>query len=227
MHGTHARKNRPTVRRRAVNVDQKARRRRAILDAALELFDALGFESVSMSAVAARTGLAKGTLYLYFPTREALFLALLTEQFEAFFAALDAALERPLSQAAFVDHLVRDLHARPRLLRLIAVMHTVLERNVDFDTALGFKRFLAAHAQRSGTRIDARVRNVPAGFGQRLLLWLHALAIGLNHMATPAPVVRQAIQADARLAVFDIDFGSELREMLTRLLHVPSGKHGA
>lgn len=222
MTGTNARQHRPAVRRRAISDDQKARRRRAILDAALELFDTLGFEHVSMSAVAARTKLAKGTLYLYFPTREALFLALLTDQFEAFFAALDAALERRLSQDAFVDHLVRDLHARPRLLRLIAVMHTVLESNVDLDTALGFKRFLAAHAQHSGARIDARVRDVPAGFGQRLLLWLHALAIGLHHMATPAPVVRQAIEADPSLAVFDIDFAHELRAMLTRLLQAPA-----
>lgn len=222
MCDTHTRKNRPDVRRRAITDDQKARRRRAILDGALELFDALGFDGVSMAAVAARTRLAKGTLYLYFPTREALFLALLTEQFEAFFAALDAALERPLSQQAFVDHVVCDLRARPRLLHLIAVMHTVLERNVDLATALEFKRFLAARAQHGGARIDARVRDVPAGFGQRLLLWLHALAIGLHHMATPAPVVRQAIQADPCLAVFDIDFVPELRAMLTRLLHAPA-----
>lgn len=226
MHGTRAGRHRAVVRRRAVNDDQKARRRRAILDAALELFDKLGFDRVSMAGVAARTRLAKGTLYLYFPTREALFLALLTEQFEAFFDALDAALEKPLSQDAFVDHLVRDLHARPRLLRLIAVMHTVLERNVDLDTALGFKRFLAARAQRSGARIDARVRGVQAGFGQRLLLWLHALAIGLHHMATPAPVVREAIRTDARLAVFDIDFARELRAMLTRLLKAPGTGRG-
>ncbi|HET7611318.1 MAG TPA: TetR family transcriptional regulator [Rhodanobacteraceae bacterium] len=222
MHRTRMHGNRPAVRRRAVNGEQKARRRRAILDAALELFDARGFERVSVAEVAARTRLAKGTLYLYFPTREALFLALLTEQFEAFFDALDAALERPVSRDAFVDHLVRDLHARPRLLRLIAVMHTVLERNVDLDTALEFKRFLAARAQASGARIDTRVRGVPTGFGQRLLLWLHALAIGLHHMAEPAPVVRQAIRADPRLAAFDIDFPHELRAMLTRLLRAPA-----
>jgi AcrR family transcriptional regulator len=223
MHGARARKHPPAIRRRAVSDDQKARRRRAILEAALELFDAVGFERVSMAAVAARIRLAKGTLYLYFPTREALFLALLTEQFGAFFDALDAALERPLSRSAFVDHLVRDLRDRPRLLRLIAVMHTVLERNVDLDTAIGFKRFLATHAQHSGARIDARLRGVPAGFGLRLLLWLHALAIGLHHMAAPAPVVRQAIQADPRLAVFDIDFARELRAMLIRLLQAPAG----
>jgi hypothetical protein len=36
-------------------------------------------------------------------------------------------------------------------------------------------------------------------------------------------VVRQAIQADPRLAVFDIDFARELRAMLIRLLQAPAG----
>lgn len=211
----------PAIRQRAVNDSQKARRRRAILDGALALFDALSFERITMAEVAARANLAKGTLYLYFPTREALFLALLSEQFEAFFGALDIALDRPMSQNEFVDYLAQDLSARPRFLRLIAIMHTVLERNIDLATAVDFKRLLAMHAHRSGARIEARVQRVPAGFGQRLLLWLHALAIGLHHMATPAPVVREAIRADAGLEVFDIDFARELRAMLARLLQAP------
>lgn len=218
MQNTSTTERSPTRKRRAISDSQKGQRRRAILDAALALFDDNHFEQLSMAQVATRAGLAKGTLYLYFPTREALFLALLTEQFEAFFRDLDAVLGKAMSQTAFVDYLAQDLQARPRLLRLIAIMHTVLERNIDLETAAGFKRFLAHHTRRSGVRIEQQVRGVPTGFGQRLLLWLHALAIGLHHMATPAPVVHEAINADAHLAMFAVDFGVEMRDMLMRLL---------
>jgi AcrR family transcriptional regulator len=51
-------------------------RRQAILKAALTVFAAHGFEAARLDDVAARAGVAKGTLYLYFRDKEALFEAL-------------------------------------------------------------------------------------------------------------------------------------------------------
>ncbi|GAB4067519.1 TetR/AcrR family transcriptional regulator [Ancylobacter sonchi] len=48
-------------------------RRRAILDAALEVFAEHGFNGARMEDVARRAGIAKGTLYLYFKDKTALF----------------------------------------------------------------------------------------------------------------------------------------------------------
>lgn len=51
-------------------------KRRAILDAALVEFAAHGFAAARLDDVARRAGIAKGTLYLYFADKEALFEAL-------------------------------------------------------------------------------------------------------------------------------------------------------
>jgi AcrR family transcriptional regulator len=48
-------------------------RRAAILDAALEEFTARGFEAARLDDVAKRASVAKGTIYLYFADKEALF----------------------------------------------------------------------------------------------------------------------------------------------------------
>ena len=48
-------------------------RRAAILDAALEEFTARGYEGARLDDVAKRAGIAKGTIYLYFADKEALF----------------------------------------------------------------------------------------------------------------------------------------------------------
>lgn len=48
-----------------------------ILDAALRLFASRGFEAVTMEAIAREVGLTKGTLYLYFDGKKALFDAML------------------------------------------------------------------------------------------------------------------------------------------------------
>ena len=51
-------------------------RRQAILEAALRVFAERGFEAARLDDVAVRAGVAKGTLYLYFRDKEALFEAL-------------------------------------------------------------------------------------------------------------------------------------------------------
>jgi AcrR family transcriptional regulator len=53
-----------------------ASRRQAILDAALTVFAERGYEAARLDDMAARAGVAKGTLYLYFKDKEALFEAL-------------------------------------------------------------------------------------------------------------------------------------------------------
>ena len=58
-------------------------RRRAILDVATDLFMQEGYAAASMSAIAARLGGSKGTLYNYFPSKELLFAALLKEACDA------------------------------------------------------------------------------------------------------------------------------------------------
>lgn len=50
-------------------------KRTAILDAADEVFLEVGFQAASMSAIAAKAGGSKGTLYNYFPSKDELFLA--------------------------------------------------------------------------------------------------------------------------------------------------------
>jgi AcrR family transcriptional regulator len=54
-------------------------RRQAILKAALSVFAERGFAAARLDDVAARAGVAKGTLYLYFRSKEALFEALIRD----------------------------------------------------------------------------------------------------------------------------------------------------
>jgi len=55
--------------------DTPAVRREEILAAAATVFAECGYAETEMQAVADRCGVAKGTIYLYFPSKEKLFLA--------------------------------------------------------------------------------------------------------------------------------------------------------
>lgn len=52
--------------------DIRARRRQAILNAAIDEFCRCGFERARMDAIAARAGIGKSTIYEYFPSKLAL-----------------------------------------------------------------------------------------------------------------------------------------------------------
>src|SRR5262249_47104218 len=54
-------------------------RRQAILEAAIEQFLAQGFAATTLDGIARQAGVAKGTIYLYFADKEALFRALVQD----------------------------------------------------------------------------------------------------------------------------------------------------
>lgn len=59
-----------------------------ILDAALHLFGSKGFYETKMSEIAEEAGIAKGTVYLYFSSKEELFKEMSKRDFERFLSQL-------------------------------------------------------------------------------------------------------------------------------------------
>jgi AcrR family transcriptional regulator len=55
-------------------------RREAILETAAQAFMELGYDGTSMAIIAARLGGSKGTLYGYFPSKEELFMGVVTHK---------------------------------------------------------------------------------------------------------------------------------------------------
>jgi AcrR family transcriptional regulator len=88
--------------------DDEARRQRAerILNVAAELLQRWGYKRLTMDDVAAQAGIGKGTIYLHWKTREALFEAVLTRELYALLRELDAAVQRD-PYAALPHHLGR------------------------------------------------------------------------------------------------------------------------
>lgn len=76
-------------RRRAAPMD-KAARRQQILAAALTVFSANGYAGTRLDDVARAAGVAKGTLYLHFSDKEALFRGLVEENIAPVLADADA-----------------------------------------------------------------------------------------------------------------------------------------
>ena len=76
---------------------QREQREQLILQAAEELFLERGFYDTSVDDIAARVGIAKGTVYLHFPSKEELVLALFERNLNQFLNTLDTILSSPSS----------------------------------------------------------------------------------------------------------------------------------
>lgn len=107
-------------------------RRKAIVDAAWEMFKAGGFERTSMSEISERVGGSKATLYSYFKSKD-----------ELFAAAMEQAVRERLDDALNRTGEPGDLRAR-----LMDFAGTYLEMRLDPDM-IGADRALIAQSDQS------------------------------------------------------------------------------
>lgn len=182
---------------RAVTDAQKEARRADILRVARHRFAVTPYDSLSMADTADEAGLAKGTLYLYFRTKEEMFLSIYIDQLGAWFDELDKGLQPggDTSVAGFLKLLGDSLVSRPELLRLIAILHTRLESNVDAATARRFRLWFDERRRATGALLEKRALFLKPGQGAELLQQIHVLVIGFQHLAEPAGGMREALAA--------------------------------
>jgi len=205
---------------RAMTEAQKQARRADILKVALQRFTEIPYNALSMADTAEEAGVAKGTLYLYFKSKEEMFLSIYTEQLNGWLDEMDRQLESAggeASIAGFVSLVGATLSERKPLLRLIAILHTVLEQNVDYVAAQGFKGWLRERVLKTGALMERHLPFLKAGQGAQLLMQINALVIGFQHMAEPSEVMRQVLEQED-MALFRVDLEKALLDTLRTLL---------
>jgi AcrR family transcriptional regulator len=210
--------------RRARQAGQKLERRQAILNTAWRMFQESTYEAVTMDSVARGMGLAKGTLFLYFRTKEELFLALTAQQLSGWFAAMDeklAQISGTTDSLQVVTLLADSLRERVGFTRLLAILSTVLEQNITYESALEFKRQLAGLIQHTGAELERCLPFLKTGDGAHLILQCQAIVVGLWHLSDPSPVVKQVISLP-EMRAFQVDFDREFRQILAALLKNPA-----
>ncbi len=169
---------------------QKTARKQRIYAAALTLFEARGFDAVTVEEIAAAAEIAKGTFFNYFPTKEAVLLHL--NELQA--ARLDALAATPGFDAlpfaeqvrVIFTHLAEGVVGRSDLVRIL-IGQTLLHR-----AALGanatvirthFEGLLEQLAQPAQQRGELRT-DVTSAETARLLVGVYFLTV-LNWLESP------------------------------------------
>jgi AcrR family transcriptional regulator len=207
------------VKQRAIGSEDKEQRRQAILDAAERLFVKHPDRMASVSEVAAAAGLAKGTVYLYFPSKEEMLLALHERHVAHFFGEMMKTLVQP-GPVDFDDifpitrdHLIR----LPGYLELTSRCFGLMDREIPRETALAFKARVAQTLQGAGVHLERHFRK-PRGAGVTLLLHSYGLIVGLWQLLHPNERFGRAMKRP-ELRELDRDYEREIENALRALWH--------
>ncbi len=172
------------MKTRAYTGEQKTEKRDRII-AAAEALLALGrFQLPSINQIIEQTGDAKGTVYLYFKTKEEIYLSLLAQGLEGMLREMMQLIQRrptnfPAELARTYIELAR---AQPKIYYLACSATLILESNVSEEFIATFKgrlleatNALAASAVEAGYFADvqsARTKML-VSYNVFLAMWLH------------------------------------------------------
>ncbi|MDP5220976.1 TetR/AcrR family transcriptional regulator [Ruegeria sp. 2205SS24-7] len=106
--------------------------RRTVLRGARDAFIEKGFHAATMADVARAAGLGKGTPYLYFKNKEAIFEAAVTHYFEALEQRFSSA-ELPTSRAEFVTNLAQTVDTSDDHARFVRVFFEIFGPSFSSD----------------------------------------------------------------------------------------------
>jgi AcrR family transcriptional regulator len=204
---------------RARSADDKALRRRSLVESARRLLRSSDWSELRVADVARGAGVGKASVFRYFRSKEELvldvYLLELAELFGELAGRLTSGQVRGPEPVAHL--LAQALAARPLFVRLAAAMQAVLSRHISFEAACRFKRDLVAQLSAAGAAIEICVPGLPPGSGPRALLRFHAVIIGVWQMTDHPPNVQRAID-ELGLDVFRLDFAREVEAMFVTLL---------
>ena len=157
---------------------RKEARPAEIVEAALEVFAEKGFSAARIDDVAARAGISKGTLYLYFASKEELFKAVVRQALLPNLARVEGLLRaHPGPSAARIELMIRQIGALLQGTRIGVIPKLVIAEAGNFPELARFYHqevirrglgLLGAEVERGIAR--GEFRPVDPGHGARLLV---------------------------------------------------------
>ena len=128
------------INQRARSEEQKTLRRNAVLKVAELYFLEVGYEAFSMSHLAKKAGVAKGTLYLYFETREEIFLTLYEQSLIRWSQIFINDLPVSMSSKSYAQKLYSTAMADGAFLPLLIRLEHIIEHNVAIPRLISSKQ---------------------------------------------------------------------------------------
>jgi AcrR family transcriptional regulator len=208
------------VKARAMRDEDKLEKRQQILDAAEKLFLAAQPKgTLNMDELAETAKVAKGTLYLYFPSKEEVLLAVHERSVHRVLDGLyDAIKDKTRITMDEMVHLAHSLMVEsPLYLPLATLALSYISHAVPVETVMRVHATIGERLGRTGASFE-RLLNLAPGEGPRFLQYTHSLVLGLWQLSGCGRLLPESAKAaDPHVKVFVKEDRAEYSRALTAL----------
>lgn len=185
-------------KKRARTAKEKDLRRESILSSALQLLLDNQGRLPTVNAIAAKAGVAKGTAYIYFDSKEAIYMALLENQLYGWLAEVRDQLRfiRGNMLDGVVDALLCFQMKQPHLWTLASLGHLQLEPEINKKALLSHKTKLAQDYRATARRIaqTAGLAENHVDEAQATLIQSYAYLLGSWQLARPPVSIKSLLK---------------------------------
>lgn len=208
------------VLKRAIKEKDKLKRKEKILDIARDLFEKNDGTLPTISEIAKKAGLSKGSVYLYFKTKNEIFLSLYMNQVKMWHDSIATALKEhkgeitPSDYASLVSHYVI---RNPLVLKMWGVINGFFDGTTDEEMFIDFKTQLAELMNEQSKMISKFFPGLPTDQWINIQVKIYALIFGLWQVFYSPTQVKKLLR-ETNVNLFELDFSKSVVDSVTTFL---------
>ena len=171
-------------------------RKEEIISACAELYEKKGFKDTTIKEIGAAITLTRTGIYIYFETKEEIFLALLAREYDEWTKEMRQIMEREetLTRSEVAAVLSGTLTNHPRLLRLLSMNLYEIEANSRPQRLVEFKRSYGASRETVGALVAKYIPEMDEGRLQRFLYSFFPFIYGIYPYTSVTEKQRDAMR---------------------------------
>lgn len=202
--------------KRALSADQKNLKQSEIIHSALKLLQVGKFPLPSVNEVAEEAGIAKGTIYLYFKSKEEIYLSAMALHMANYMADMLGRFEAHKPCVKVITKGFLELaEQQPKIIYLAHIAPLVLENNISDEFIVGFKKGLLEMTLHTATAIH-KVYGIPKNAAKEKFLLGYNIFIGMHQHSFPPAHIQSVLEKNDLLAL-QYNFSKRLSEILEKL----------
>ncbi len=203
--------------KRASTSESKEYRKQTILEAATSLFFENPVALPTVSEISKSCGIAKGTVYIYFSTKEQIFLTIIEGLFTEFIENTKGFIINSESSDDPVKSIINNLcvyfSENRTMLYLTGISNSIIEQNIEIEDAYEHKKNIQNQLLELGAVMGDTLKHDKILCAQ-ILLRTYAIILGTWQICNPPKKVHEVLQKEGAQFLLP-DFENELRETLT------------
>lgn len=204
------------TKRARLDIEKQERKKEILLSAEkLFLINNGDLNNISVDSIVKGSGISKGTFYLYFKTKEEVYLDLLEEKFDEWFISMKKGfreLDRNPTPEQISNALTNYIIDHDYFIKLFVISNIIIEKNIESERLFNYKIKILSLIQELGEIVESRVTTIQIGQGSILLMRSYGIALGIWQVVDVPQKTRELF--DKGLSFFHMDYKNELKETI-------------